>query len=61
MLEVLFTLIKMIFTPGFESLLNEIKEAKRKEAAREIEAAKAAAQELHDTRNLQKELGRLSE
>lgn len=61
MLEILVTLIKMIFTPQFESIFDEIKEAKRKEAAREIEAAKAAAQELHDTRDLQKKLGELVE
>ena len=61
MLEILVTLIKMIFTPQFESIFNEIKEAKRKQASREIEEAKAAAQELHDTRELQKKLGELSE
>ena len=61
MLEILVTLIKMIFTPQFESVFDDIKEAKRKEAAREIEAAKAAAQELHDTRDLQKKLGELVE
>jgi len=61
MMEILLKLLAGLFSPGFEEIIREVQKSQRRQTSRDLEVAKAGAQEKHDTRQLQKELGKLTE
>jgi len=61
--ETILKLLGAVFSPEIGVLIEEIKESRRREQSRRLEAAKAKAQDKENpsTRDLQKVAGELSE
>lgn len=61
MIPLILKILSAVFSSEFEVILREIKENRRRAISSSIEKAKEKAQAEHDTRDLQKKLGRLTE
>lgn len=61
MLQLILTIISAMFSPEMGRLIEQIQKERRRALTRDLEAAQEKAQSQGDTRDLQKELGKLSE